>query len=491
MALLGVTNPEKLIIPLFFNKKEQGELSRLFRPDSVLKHLMDQWKEDTVKAGLQEDISLMKYLYSRLPLVKSYLAGKLKIIGQSFEDRIEVVGNLGDIFERLYEEEFRRNLDSIENEILISTLKYYAILEEHKRLSQVKYEHIKQAVGLKKDIEEISRKLQEYSAVLQFETWGAVKLIKLDEYNPQLSRCEKALQDNIKSSIFQGTNFSSLKLCHAFKIENQINLKPFEQKLKESQNSVLKGMFLSVRKKTLPSLVLLGAKTNEYVNERGIVDIREKYLRIPESIANKIKSETYIKSGEGLPEQIYMSTSSTLEKDRKKLTSDKNCMLILVLCRVILPKNKQEAGYDQNTQEFLITDFSTIYPEYILICTKEKSYFEVIPEKSMIIPAKLMDLSYSTPLTSNKMNTETFYSSVTKALDQSQQQRRKLKSDLISQCGSFNTNLNVAKCQSLAIDSRKPFIFKLRSINESLKRELLNVQKFNETLRKLAKVRTK
>lgn len=423
--------------------------------------------------------------------MKASHISKLKSLGESFEERIFTVISGQDVYGRLYEEEFRQSLDAVENEILLTTLKYYAILEEHKRLSVVKYEHVKEAINIKRDIEDLNKKLQEFAAVLQFETWGAVRLTKLDDYNPQLSRCEKALMDNMKTVFFQGTHFSSLKLCHAFKIENQINLKPFEKTLKESENTLLKGMFLSVSKKQLYDLILFGARTSEYTQTQGIQDLREKYLRLPEIYARKNKTESFLKASKGLASTIYLSTNSTLERDQEKLSKASNCVIYLVLCRVILPKNKQEAGFDARTQEFKISDYNSIYPEYVLICTKQKSYFEVVSEKSMIIPAKLTDLSYFNAFSSNKMTAEVFHSTVIKAIDQSQVQRKKLKADLNNSLDNFWSNIKLNSCKYRAIESRNVFIDKLRLKNESLKRELLNVQRFNEALRKIAKIRSK
>ena len=75
-----------------------------------------------------------------------------------------------------------------------------------------------------------------------------------------------------------------------------------------------------------------------------------------------------------------------------------------------------ESGFNSETQEFKIIDFNILYPEYILICTKEKTLFEIVPQKHFIIPAKLTDLNYSS-LNSNKINVDSFYSYTTKAFN--------------------------------------------------------------------------
>ena len=63
----------------------------------------------------------------------------------------------------------------------------------------------------------------------------------------------------------------------------------------------------------------------------------------------------------------------------KKIKSADNHIFYIVLSRVILPKNKETAGWDETTQEYTIKDLKTLYPEYIFICTKEKRTFELIP----------------------------------------------------------------------------------------------------------------
>ena len=85
-----------------------------------------------------------------------------------------------------------------------------------------------------------------------------------------MDRCDKAISDNIKSQFFKDTPFSSIKLCAAYKIENSQLLKQFEKNMKNSENSVLKGLFLSVSKKQLPSLLIFGLQNSEFLKNQGI-----------------------------------------------------------------------------------------------------------------------------------------------------------------------------------------------------------------------------
>ena len=63
----GVTSAEKLILPLFFNdKKDTSPLGMLLSSNSVLKHLMDPWKEEKVMEDFNEQINLLKNASGRI-----------------------------------------------------------------------------------------------------------------------------------------------------------------------------------------------------------------------------------------------------------------------------------------------------------------------------------------------------------------------------------------------------------------------------------------
>ena len=150
MALPGITCPEKIIIPLYFQASEQGELSKLFQKDSIFEHLFDPWKPEAVKAISYEDCSLLKYMHSHFLSLKSPIFASLKQFKDKFNDLIKQLLPTNDTYSIILQENFMKNLNALDNDIMITILKYYSILEEHKRLSQVKYDHIKSAISKKR-----------------------------------------------------------------------------------------------------------------------------------------------------------------------------------------------------------------------------------------------------------------------------------------------------------------------------------------------------
>jgi hypothetical protein len=67
--------------------------------------------------------------------------------------------------------------------MLIVTLRYYAILEEHKRLTELQCNFNRENLQTHSFNSKLTRRLDEFNAKLEFETWGSVRLIKLDNDN--------------------------------------------------------------------------------------------------------------------------------------------------------------------------------------------------------------------------------------------------------------------------------------------------------------------
>ena len=148
-----------------------------------------------------------------------------------------------------------------------------------------------------------------------------------------------------------------------------------------------------------------------------------------------------------------------------------------------------ESGFNSETQEFKIIDFNILYPEYILICTKEKTLFEIVPQKHFIIPAKLTDLNYSS-LNSNKMNVDSFYSYTTKAFEQSQVQRNKIKTELLTQIDGFwNIKNNKQQLVTTIIETKRKFSDKIKTEIETLRKELALLQRHAEVLKQIKNIR--
>ena len=81
-------------------------------------------------------------------------------------------------------------------------LEFYALLEETKRLSQLKHDYIEEQLRLRIKIDEISKKMKVFGLHLHSETWGAVKVERLDTEQAQFNRCKRAVQENCSQLLF-------------------------------------------------------------------------------------------------------------------------------------------------------------------------------------------------------------------------------------------------------------------------------------------------
>ena len=111
---------------------------------------------------------------------------------------------------------------------------------------------------------------------------------------------------------FKGTRYHGFKMLYAFKVENHINLKPFEKTAAQTSDSILKGLFISISKKQIPGLVVFGPEADGTVRKKGAANYKEKYCRIPESLGHKGKVEMFIKATSGFGKSVQVSSSCTL-----------------------------------------------------------------------------------------------------------------------------------------------------------------------------------
>mmetsp|Transcript_37325 Transcript_37325/g.35916 ORF Transcript_37325/g.35916 Transcript_37325/m.35916 type:complete len:99 (-) Transcript_37325:73-369(-) len=85
-----------------------------------------------------------------------------------------------------------------------------------------------------------------------------------------------------------------IDLVEAFKIENGVLLKGFEQKLAKQKDSFLKGLFVMVKKSDLLQLMLFGFQSR---GDKPDAAYRERYLRIP---------HVYLKNNVSVVEKMLM-----------------------------------------------------------------------------------------------------------------------------------------------------------------------------------------
>jgi hypothetical protein len=261
--------------------------------------------------------------------------------------------------------------------------------------------------------------------------------------------------------------------------------------VKTSENSLLKGLFLPVSKKQIPTVCIFGVQTNEFIKNHSKSEYFKAICRMPKEFTGRTRIEEFLVNCEGFGSDLCGSTSSTLMKDEGKIASSSNCLILLVLCRAIVPRAKQDSGFNPETQEYKINDFSMVYPEYVLICTKEKNTFEVVPNKHFVIPVKITELNLKDP-NANKMGVETFYSCLNKAFENSSSQRNKMKSEVLSSFDSFwSSKFKKDSMVTAILESKKRFIERQRMEIENLKKELIIQQRFSDSLRQIKSTRFK
>ena len=480
MASSGIYRPEFLVVPLFFHPdKDDLPMGKLLQPDSVLKYLMDSWKEEAILRQYEEIIAHLRLSHTRGQQIKKEHIDGLAVLIAAVGDKLTNVFQLRDVISEQWESAYQTSIAAVENDILISILKYYAVLEEHKRLSELQHSLVQRTISSTEEALRLFRRLNEYSACLEFETLSAVKLVKLTSDSTQFQRCRKAMLDNQKADMFAGKVWKGLKLMQAYKVENSLVLSKFERGLASSK-AMLKGLFISVSKKQLPALILLGPQSSELIRTQGVNLYRQNFYRVPSTIGHKSKVEAFLAASDGFPKTITASMSCTLEKDRKKVENEENAVFYIVLCRVALSRKKSESEVNANN-EYVFTDYSAIYPEYILICTKEPVL--VLQQAYPIIPVSLAP--EGRPESALLSKTEYFSRVIAESFENSNKQRVLLRDDIRKAFASVVVK-SQAEYTSLLVDvnqhTHREVSNLLQAKVDLLRRKLLQAQRMNAAL---------
>ena len=112
--------------------------------------------------------------------------------------------------------------------------------------------------------------------MVYFESNRSISIKQISNNNPQFVRWEKALRDNSLNTFFKDLDYGDFQLKEAFRIENNIKLVQFEEKLAKWQNAVLKGLFSVIEWDQVPNMIAYGIsdkKSADYYDE--------KILRVP------------------------------------------------------------------------------------------------------------------------------------------------------------------------------------------------------------------
>ena len=254
---------------------------------------------------------------------------------------------------------------------------------------------------------------------------------------------------------------------------------------------MVKTVFVSISKKHIPALALFGFKKQSYIKNESILEYRQKYYRLPEFLNYRSKAEVFIQASDGFKNKISVSQYCTLDRDKKKLESDSNHAIYLVLCKVCIPKVKEEIGLNKLV-EFNIEDFDSLLPEYVIICSKQRDYYEILPNHFNIIPVKIIDYESQDRSSINFCTYDSFIASLEQGYENSKKQRDKLKEQMKSLLKEFWSKYR-KKTENLRthyLEGRKKLFSGLESTIYNLKKELIQTQKFTSELQKICTARS-
>ena len=137
-------------------------------------------------------------------------------------------------------------LDKTDDVMVELTMQCFYHLKQLKILKKQKLQYFQSKLSLEKQLKQDAEEILRFSSMVYFESNKSICLKQIPDSNPQFIRCEKALRDNAINKFFKDLEYGDFQLKEAFRIENNIKLTQFEDKLARCQNSVLKGLF-SVR----------------------------------------------------------------------------------------------------------------------------------------------------------------------------------------------------------------------------------------------------
>ena len=176
--------------------------------------------------------------------------------------------------------------------------KKYAGLVTRKKLIKQEIVDIKRSdLGFEISLVNAVAEIKKFSAYLDFETSGTIRMISIGQSNPKYDRCVRALADNANSQFFAenmdhwiGQKYGGLELASVFKIENSPALAKFDRKMKEEKKSaVLKGLFIPIKQKSITRVAIFGFEQCPHADLSPL--FRQRCLRIPRQL---LKNDTSV-----------------------------------------------------------------------------------------------------------------------------------------------------------------------------------------------------
>ena len=339
---------------------------------------MNDWKEEYILNKYNQQINLLECVKDRIKHVKNYILQKSENMSSSFLNKLSSVPETQSSFLFYEDEVINEEKHNFQNEMVKCSIKFYAMLEDKKKIEGYKHAFISYELKFSKKIQQVLNKINVFATHLELETDGAIQVRQISNSNNQFFRCKKALQNNIKANFFEGTEYSSLCLTEAFKIENTPLLQRFEEKLSETHKATLKGLFSRIDESQLLSMITFGI--SDY---HPYSDYTRKLLRIPTSILKEYRTkearsvvEQGLTHSKAFKLPIYLSAYSTMPEIKallKESSSSDTSIILIILCRVIVQGKRentkdQEIFYSSMKEAYEVHSYNLIYPEYILLC---------------------------------------------------------------------------------------------------------------------------
>jgi hypothetical protein len=232
---------------------------------------MDDWKEEHIINVYEEKSNLYECIKERVKHVRGWRIQHSNLLVSSFGMKMKSAERAAGDFLGQEKEIVERSIRETDEALLALTFKYYKILEEKKRIEFAKDRFIETEISLIKQQKILVYDLIRFASMLSFESNGGIILKHIPAPPPtnttttggaiaaaaaaaasgsgQFSRCKRAVTENAVNGFFDGQVFSNIMLTEAFKIENAIRLREFEDKLSRAGNeAVLKGLFIVVER---------------------------------------------------------------------------------------------------------------------------------------------------------------------------------------------------------------------------------------------------
>ena len=329
------------LLPHFFSSKSDSSFpfTPMLESDSVLKYLMDEWKEEAVEEEYKNKLYLSRTVKTCCNRndITTFIKMKIKQLNMSIftlaTNESQFVIKERDIIEEL--------LDKTDDIIIDLTFKYYMYLKQLKELEKEENEYNIKKLNLEKKLNLQSEDILKFASVLYFESNKSICLKKIPQNNTQFARWEKALRDNSVKTFFKELDYEDFQLCEAYRIENSIKLTEFEEKLSKWENAVLKGLFSVISWEQVPNLIVYGIsepKSLDYYDE-NILRVPQRFIdswNIPKIVKPLLEKSSSVQ----LPfhTSIY-STSKMLFDKLNEEPADSGKWYYLLLSRAIVNNN--------------------------------------------------------------------------------------------------------------------------------------------------------